>query len=225
MRILSDKKILLIFAMAFFAIVFIIFFKLLSFPDSSIVLEKGELFVLQPNYSLSQTFLADRDNLMKIEFLMRTPGPKKDDIVKMEIADETCSDTLRTGELEKSSLDSKNLYYFQFPEIADSENKVFCLKANFVPGHTDSKYIRFFLHENTKQEFILMDASNEIKIENQSLAMRPAYKNENIAQDVNELNQRISQYKPWFLKHYYLYGISFLFIALSFSLVIIVILL
>jgi len=57
------------------------------------------------------------------------------------------------------------------------------------------------------------------------LSMRPAYENDNWKQDISELSQRISQYKPWFLKHFYLDAIAILFIVLSVGLVTILILL
>lgn len=205
------------------AVVFGIFFSLISFPDSETVLEKGDIFTLQPKYSLSQTFVANRDNLMKIEFLMRTPGPKEGDVVQMEIADETCSNPIRRGELKKSPLDSKNLYDFQFSKIADSKNKTLCLKVTLRPGRSDSTFVRFFMRENPEPGFVLTDINNEIKIENQSLAMRLAYRNESIGKDIDELNQRISQYKPWFLKHFCLYAVSLLFVILSAALVVVLI--
>jgi hypothetical protein len=223
---ISSKKLLLLFAAIMFSIVFWRFFSIISFPDSETVLEKGEIFTLQPKYSLSQTFVANRDNLMKIAFLMRTPGPKKGDIVQMEIADETCSNSIRTGELKKSPLDSDNLYYFQFSKIPDSNSKVFCLKTTLRPGRPDSKFIRFFLQDNPNTGFVLTDISNNnTKIENQSLSMRLVYRNENLLQDMSELSQRISQYKPWFLKHFYLDTIVILFVVLSIGLVTILILL
>jgi len=60
---------------------------------------------------------------------------------------------------------------------------------------------------------------------NQSLAMRPAYRNENIFQDFIELNQRISQYKPFFLKHYFLWFIIIGFIILSLTLIVMLVIL
>ena len=224
MHKLTGKIFLIIFAAIIFIAVFFSFYRLISFPDSEMILQKGELFYLQPKYSLNQTFIANRDNLMKIEFLMRNPGPKEWDTIVMGIADETCSNIIRSGKLEKSPLDSDNLYSFQFSKIPDSKNKTLCLKVTFEPGRPDSKFIRFFTQENPATGFVLTDTSNNnTRIENQSLSMRLDYRNENIGQDISELNQRISQYKPWFLKHYYLYAVSILFIVLSISLVVILI--
>lgn len=219
MNLFSSKKIFLVFALAMFFIVFWRFLSLLSFPDQENILEKGDPpFKLQPTLSLTQTFVANRNNLMKIEFLMRTPGPKNGDIVKMEIKDETCSNIIRTGTLEKSFLASDNLYDFRFSKIPDSNGKMYCLKATLAPGQDDSKSIRFFTRENQDPRFMLNNETHD-----KSLSIRLAYKNDSLSQDLSELNQRISQYKPWFLKHYFLDAIVLLFTLLSITIVIILI--
>ena len=218
----SPKKLLLIFAAIMFAIVFWKFFSILSFPDSGTALQKGELFQLKPENSLTQTFVANRNNLMKIEFLMRTPGPKDGDVIEMELADETCAKTIRQGTLKKSFLNSDNLYDFQFSRVPDSNGKIYCLKTTFQKKSA-SKYIRFFMVENQDPKFSLTDITNNKKYENQSLSIRLAYKNDNLSQDMGELNQRISQYKPWFLKHYFLSTIAILFTLLSAAIVVILI--
>lgn len=205
-------------------LIFAKFFNILSFPDPEIILEKGEIISLQPNFSLTQTFLAKRNNLTKIEFMLRKPGPKDNDIVKIEIADENCSKTIYQGTLEESFLASDNLYDFQFSKIPDSIGKTYCLKATFIPGHTDSQSIKFFMTENQDPKFILKDNSGA-EIKNQSLSMRLAYRNDTLSQDMSELSQRISQYKPWFLKHFYLNTIAILFVVLSIGLVTVLILL
>ena len=115
---------------------------------------------------------------------------------------------LRQGKLTCSFLDSKNLYEFRFPRIVDSKNKSYCLIATFKPKKSSAKSIRIFTMGDE---------------ENQPLSIRPVYKNNNIFADLNELNRRISQYKPWFLKHYFLYSIIILFLALLAGLVIILI--
>lgn len=225
MRI-SSKKILLIFAAIMLVVVFGKFLSILYFPDSENILEKGDpSFKLQPTLSLSQTFITDRKGFSKIEFLLRTPGPKENDVIQMEIADETCSNTIRTSKMKKSFLSDGNLYEFKFDRISDSENKKYCLKATFVPGHDNSKAIKFFTTESRDPQFALTGNTSEENFENKSLSMRTVYKNESIGQDLGELNQRISQYKPWFLKHFYLDAIVILFVALSIGLVTILILL
>jgi hypothetical protein len=212
----SSKKIFLILVAIMFSIVFGKFFSIISFPDSETALEKGDPpLELRRDASLTQTFVANRDNLMKIELLLRTPGPKGSE-AKMEIADENCSDTIRQGILEKPFLASDNLYDFQFSKIPDSNGKIYCLKVTLT--HGKSKLIRLFTKENYDPRFIL---NNETR--DKSLSMRLAYKNSSFIGNMSELNQRISQYKPWFLKHYFLDAISIFFIILSVAIVAILI--
>lgn len=198
-----------------FAIVFGKFFSILYFPDSEVVLGKGDPVIsINPGIPLIQKFVAKRNNLGKIELILRTPGPKDEDVIKAEIADETCSNILRQGKIERSFISSGNLYEFRFDRIPDSENKTYCLKIE-----PEKKKFKFFTAESNAYHFELREAAGR------SLAMRTVYKNENISQDLSELNQRISQYKPWFLKHHYLSAIVILFTLLSAAIVVILIVL
>jgi len=204
----SSKKILLVFFAIMMFAVFFKFFSILSFTDPEMVLEKGETIKLKARNTLTQKFVANRDNLLKIRFLLSKTGINDGDAVKIQIADENCSDVIREGILVPSFLAVDNLFEFQFDKIPNSNGKTFCIKATFEPQDPKAKAIKFFSKKD--------DSS--------SLCIRPAYKNNAWQQDVSELNQRMSQYKPWFLKHFYLYAISTLFILLSFAIVIILIL-
>lgn len=206
-----SKKLLIVFAIVMFFAVFWKFSTLLYFPEANIYLKKGLVVKIWPQETLIHKFTAQRSNLSKVEVLLRSPGIKykNGDKVEMKIADENCQKILHTGELKDSFFNIENLYEFKFNPISDSEKKEFCLMATFLPIKDSAKSLQFF---KIGEE------------ENQPYSIRPVYKNQNILQDIGELNQRISQYKPWFLKHYYLYAVSFLFLLLSFSLVIILIL-
>ena len=57
-----------------------------------------------------------------------------------------------------------------------------------------------------------------------TLVMKPAYGSDSFWKNMETLNDRISQYKPWFLKHFYLDAIVILFLATSVAIVIILIL-
>lgn len=201
------------------------FFSLLSFPDSSIVLEKGDPAVkLRAKETLTQKFVANRDNLMKVEFLLSAEGIKFEnkDKVKMQLADADCQKPIRTGELQESFLNSSNLHEFSFSKVENSKDKTYCLIATFEPSDGKGKAIQFFVFENKASEFLPKNTTTGEDSSN-PLSIRPVYVNDNVWQDLSELNQRMSQYKPFFLKHYYLVAISILFIILSIATVIILI--
>ncbi|MFA7209290.1 MAG: hypothetical protein WC120_03305 [Parcubacteria group bacterium] len=199
---ISSKKIFLIIVSIITLSIAWRFFDLLSFRDSNIVLQKGLTVKLRPKGSLQQKFVANRDGLTKIEVLLRSPGIKYEngDRMEMKLADANCEENLRTGYLDDSFLNTENLYEFSFDRIPDSQEKEFCLTATFANKKESAKSIQFFtMGDETGQP----------------LSIRPVYKNAHIWQDFSELNQRISQYKPWFLKHYFLAAIAISFIVIS----------
>lgn len=210
----SSKKLFLLFAGIMLVVVFGKFFSILYFPDSSVTLEKGDPAIeINPNTTIEQKFVSARNGLSKMEFLLRTPGPKKEEVVEVEVTDEKCQNTIKKGGLKKSFISSGNLYEFKFDPIPDSEEKTYCLKIK-----PEKKKFKFFTMDSNDSRLELQD------IPGRSLAIRTVYKNESIGQGLSELNQRISQYKPWFLKHFYLDVIVILFLATSAAIVVILIL-
>lgn len=192
------------------------FISLISFPESGGYLEKEEWVKLAPEESFRQSIISSQNNLAKAEFIIRSPGIKPPDKVKVKLADESCSAVIREGYLEPSFLDSKNLYVFWFAPIPDSVNKNYCLTAAFKPTNSNAKSIRFFGKVDPGKFF--ENITTKEKYEDRSLSIRLAYKG-NFLENIDELNKRISQYKPWFLKHYFLYFIAFGFLILSIILV------
>ena len=219
----TSKKILLTILGILVVLIGYRFVVNVSFPDSSIVLEKGDLFRLLPKQSLSQTFTANRDGLHEIEFLLRTPGVRQGDTVDMTLADATCTGTLRAGTLDVPFLNSDNLYVFAFPRITDSAGKRYCVTATLHAGNKTTKYVQFFTTEADVLGAPLTDRSTETAMDGRALSMRPAYVNGSFAADMNELTERISQYKPAFLKGAIIATIAVAVAILSIALVVILI--
>lgn len=208
-KILVNIILLVFFATAMF-FVFSKFFSLMLFTDPQMPLEKGDIIKLKAKKMLTQEFMANRDNLVNIKFLLRMESADDANTVKIQLADETCSNIIREGSLSRPSfLNADNLVEFKFDKIPDSNGKKFCVKAIFDPQDSQASPILFFSRDN----------------DSTMLSMRPVYKNNTWQEDVSKLNQRISQYKPWFLKHYYLYAITLLFALLSATIVVILIVL
>ena len=202
MQLNFTKKTFLLILSFFVLLIFYRFLTLLSFPDSSIALQKGTLAKLEPQNSLTQAFTANRQGLTKIEVLLRTPGIKIEngDTVATKLLDENCEKTLREGSLQKTYLNSDNLYEFAFDRLPDSAQKNFCLKLTFLPQKDSAKNI---------QLFTMSDG------ENQPLSVRPVYVNQSFWQNIAELNRRMSQYRPWFLKDIFLSLIVLGFLIIS----------
>lgn len=212
----SNKKILIIILGILVVTIFSRFFNLFYFPDSSPVLEKGTLIPLQPKEALTQNFTANRDNLSKMEFLLRTPGIKPGDSLKIEIAEKDCQKIIRTGELQKTFLNSDNLYAINFSTISDSKGKTYCMKATFKPQQkSDTKKLQLFTMDSKSVTSSLTNLTTGEVFSDKLLSMRPVYTNNHWWQDFSELNQRMSQYRPWFLKSIFLALIVFGFVIIS----------
>ena len=218
MKFPSSKNILL--ALLGISIVLISFrlFAIMSFPDAH-TLDRDEVQKILPGQTFSQKFIADRDNLETIQFLLRTPGLKGGDTVTVKVADETCSDTLREGLLERPFLNTDNVYIFTFPRLSDSKGKKYCILLSFQDTKNKSKFLQFFTISQENIDLLLMDSANDQLVNGQSLSLRTVYRNDHWWQDLGELNDRISQYKPWFLKDFFIGTIGILFITLSITLI------
>ncbi|GBE16715.1 hypothetical protein BMS3Abin15_00537 [bacterium BMS3Abin15] len=225
----SEKNVFL--AILIIALSFVFYYLAVTwdFPDSQWVIDKGnnEKIELEPGEKVTQKFTASRNNLSRIEILFAkanlSPGGK----IIMEVNDENCSEKIRQAALNVVRLSSDSTYSFNFPKIKDSAGKTYCLVLYFeeTKGKT-KKDPRIFIHPNPPAANAgLYNQTLGEEYENQSLAMRPAYQNDSWRENLQELNQRISQYKPWFLKAGYLGVIAFSFIILSILLIVILILL
>ena len=203
-----STKIFLLILVSLTVGTFFQFFSLLYFPDSNIVLQKGSLVPLEPEQTLTQKFSINRTGLSKIQLLLRTPGIKFEngDNVQAQLADKNCEKTLRVGLLEKSFLNSDNLYEFNFSRLIDSSEKNFCLTLTFLPQKNTAKNIQLFTMK-----------------ENETLSIRPVYQDTYFWQSFYELNQRMSQYKPWFLKNIFLTLIIFGFLFSSFFVIVLLV--
>lgn len=218
----SSKKILLGIFVAVSALVFLKFLSLVSFSQSEIILEKGELLDMEKQETVAQKFTSNRDNLKKISFLVRSSGVKKGDKVSMRLADENCENVIREGLLLDSFVDSDNLYEFKFKPVPDSNGKTYCILATFEPKNPNAKPIRLFTTDDNHFQFPAENITTGQKMAGH-LSIRPAFENDSVWQDLGELNQRISQYKPFFLKHYFLWFVVISFLLLSTGLVIVLI--
>jgi hypothetical protein len=203
----------------------LVFYKLSglwSFSDPNWPLGKDEKVKIKNGTQIVQKFTADRNGLARIEVLFGSSNLDQGATLTMKIYDETCSGLIRESSFFSPSIGSDNTEDFVFSKIPDSKNKTFCLNLSFSPV-INSKSTTVFAVSNSmsQNKSLMIDGQN---FSGQSLSMRPAYKNNNLWGDLTELNQRISQYKPWFLKHYYLAAVALSFIILSFILVAILIL-
>lgn len=191
------------------------------FPDTTWSISKDDSVLLAKNKIVTQKFSASRNNLSEIQFFFGKSRKTEGGKMTLQILDENCQNKLREASIQEMPFDSDKTYDFSFSKIPVSKDKTFCLELTFKPNSA-TKGQKIFLATNTMPEnkFLALDGQ---EIQGKSLSMRPAYRNDNWWKNVQELNQRISQYKPWFLKQYYLATIAILFVILSIATVVILI--
>ena len=216
---INSKKILLALLGISVFLVFFRFFTLMSFPVAHTI-AKGDAVKIFSGQTFFQKFTANRDNLETIQILLRTPGIKSGDTVTMNLSDASCKKTLRDGTLERPFLNTDDLYIFAFPRIRHSAGETYCLFLSYQTTQGPSKYLRFFTVAPDNPDFQLTDTALDAPVNEQALSLRAVYRNDHWFEDLHELNQRISQYKPWFLKDFAIGIIAILFIALSITLII-----
>lgn len=184
------------------------FWQALSFRDSSLLLTKGEPIKLLPGETASQTLgFKPNTHLRSIEFLVRNPEPKKGDTVTVTLADALCQHPLREARLMPGLLQSDNLFVADFDDpypITSSEP--FCVLLHFDDTSTQSKYLRFFTSEIKLASTLELRLGGDLQVD-RSLSLRPVYTTTTLAGNLATLNERLSQYKPWFLKGGFLTGI------------------
>jgi hypothetical protein len=229
---LIGKIILLIILVAFADAIFLRFSRSLAFPDvDNKFLEDGEAR-LHPNRPVSQFFTADRNNLNQVDVAIRNFNQWSKDKIVFNLKDEACDKTIATGEIGRFSPDYTIYTPFAFPAISDSQGKTYCVEVAFATNkeNLDENQLPFIVYSRLKGNVFTNSGEDDEDnpgsariYSGKTLVMKPAYGSGNFKEDIKILNDRVSQYKPWFLKHDYLYAISISFVILSVVLVVILI--
>lgn len=218
---LSSKTFFLASIAVLTMLVFVNLERQLGFPDTRFPLEKGEKIKLDEP-GATQTFVARRDGLSGVNVLFGGSSIKEGGTLSFTLLDEKCEKTLRKEKRFVKTLNADNSINFFFSRIPDSTGKTFCFKTSFAPEKGSKKASLFAIPNTLPNEKLALSINEEAR-PNESLALRPVYRNANLFADLVELNHRISQYKPWFLKNIFLGTLAILSIGLSFGFLILAI--
>lgn len=204
------------------AVVFYFFLANLAFPDSDYNFVTGGSAKLYPGLPVFQIFTAKDNNLSQIKIALKNSSVNFSEKIVFELADENCEKILATDKINWYT--PVGIFYrFNFEKIKDSRDKKYCLSATFYSNKKgDYPEISISKSEIFKDSSFTNTGKNKT-YQGRTLIFRPAYENENVWQNLQELNQRMSQYKPWFLKNIYLSAIILLTIILSITLVLLLI--
>lgn len=179
------------------------FFINLSFPDTSYsFLGATKKAKLDSGKPVTQVFTAKADHLNQIKIIVDDIDLRLREKIVFELADAFCETTLARDTMTLFTPKPHIYYHFNFPAIPDSAGQTYCFRvAYFSPFEGD--YDRPYLGASEGEQFAgwsYFNEGNNRIYEDRTLQMRPAYGSGSLLNDLEQLNNRLSQYKPEFLK-------------------------
>ncbi len=208
------------FIVGLFFIFFFFYYKL-QFCNFENTFQKDSKIELKAYESLNQKIISSKNNLSEIEFLLGGNNLKTGDKIELTLSDSQCQKILHQKIIKgPQTLSTKYSFHFSFIPLKKSANKIYCFKIKYLSSQKKKK-IRLYQNNKMKDNYLqedlfLFNKESQLKQKfKTSLALRLKYKNDNIKQDLQQLNQRISQYKPSFLKKNWLTSLFIFFVLFT----------
>lgn len=176
----------------------------LSFPDSSYnFLGKDKKAKLDPGTSITQVFESKQNGLNQIKIIIGNIDKLPfGETILLELRDPACETTLAENAITALTEDPNIYYRFRFPRIENSEHEKYCLKISYEAQEKrgeDRPYIAAS-DNDTFSNTSYTDTSDGKTYFGRSLQIRPSYANTSLANNLRELENRLSQYKPNYIK-------------------------
>lgn len=185
------------------AAVFANFFSSLSFPDSTHNFTgKTKKVKLDPRKPVTQTFVAKDDLLDQVRVNIGNSSLHLGEKLTFELAERDCKKVVASDTKTFFSLEPKGFTIFSFDAIPDSKNKLYCAKFTYASDE-DRGDERPYIAADDSIQFAsdsYTNTSDNKTFEGRSLQIRPSYGTATAAGTLQELNNRLSQYKPDFFK-------------------------
>lgn len=194
-------------------VIFWAFFAGLSFPDSHYnFLGKDKKVELKDGKPVWEVFTANRDGMDRIKVRINNPPGFRERIL-LELADESCTHVIATDTV--SMLSPIGIYYrFDFPRIADSQDRKYCFRATFSSPHGTKDEPSLYANEGVGFPTDgYRNSARDKYYPGWALQIRPAYTNGTFFGDIREFTDRLSQYKPEFLKGFAFQLLAILFVV------------
>lgn len=199
----QKRKILVTLFVSWLIWIFGSFFANLSFPDSSYTFPgRTHQVKLDPEKPVTQTFIAKENNLNQIKIVLGNSDLEFREKIVFELADATCEKILAQSTYHSYDLSPSTYYHFTFPPLTHSFGQTYCFKTTYY-SLVNRKGDRPYLGASKGEQFLGWSYTNigsYLIYENRTLQMRPAYGTGSFLGDLGQLNNRLSQYKPEFLK-------------------------
>ncbi len=173
----------------------------LHFPDSDYnFIGKKDRARLTIDKPLAQVFTAEENGLSLVKVSIGGIDLWPSEALTFELRDESCTTILATDSWTPLELKPTNYTRFTFNRIADSAGKKYCVYIVYTSPYdrksSDAPYIN--TSEFPGRSYTLV-TKNKV-YENETLQLRPAYTSGNWTSDIWRLTERMSQYKPEYIK-------------------------
>lgn len=177
----------------------------IRFPDSSQnFLGDTKRAELSVNGPMTQVFQARENNLEGLQVFMGDTDLSLGERIDFILSDPSCHKVFARESRSPLSLPSTRDIRFLFPTLSESRDKYYCLSVEYHPGFMKKKerpYIRVVEDEQSK-DLSYTDHGKDKVYPGRSLEIRPIYAPEKntTANRIIALENRLSQYKPAFMK-------------------------
>lgn len=167
-------------------------------------LGKTKKVTLAPGEPVMQTFTAHENNLYQIRVVMGKTDLQGKDTLEFRLLDETCQNELALTTYTDKPNKQGAYTIFSFPAIQNSKGKQFCFVVMYS-SEENRKSEKPYLSATDAPDSVFADRTltdtNKNKVyPSQTLFLRPAYTGGSLTDDLWNLVNRLSQYKPEFLK-------------------------
>lgn len=185
-------------------------------------LGKTKKVTLSPGEPVLQTFTARENNIHQIRIVLGNASIRRGEHIEFQLMDETCTKILAAIDFLEEPKKHGAYTIFPFPAIPDSKGKSYCFSTTYF-ANEKRKEDKPYISATEKPDPAFTDRmfydSNKGKFyENQTLFFRPAYTRGSLYADLSNFLNRLSQYKPEFLKGWPILAIFLLLIIGSFAL-------
>lgn len=167
-------------------------------------LGKTKKVTLSPGAPVTQTFIAHENGLSQVRFVMGNVHLSGNDSLEFRLMDEACQNTLAADTFYRRPQKQGTYTVFSFPELPDSQGKPYCFAAMYFSDESrkgEKPYLSAMdTPDPTFADRTLTDTNKNKVYPSQTLFLRPAYTSGTLTGDLWNLIERLSQYKPGFLK-------------------------
>ncbi len=199
---------------------FFFFSERLLFPDPAIkFLGESKRVELTPGKPVTQVFTIRESRLAGFQLFMGDTDLGLGESIEFSLLDPTCSVLVKKMVRTAFTFPVTRELRFTFDPIEDSLGKSYCLSVRFDEGRqkqSERPFIRA-TEDSAFESYSYTDTSKNKTYIGRSLQVRPLYSEPSYGNRFQQLENRLSQYKPVLFKGYVLaIGVLIIFLGMIF---------